>query len=151
MLFVFASLYTDRGPSLTPRRVALLFVVPGASLALLATNPVHGLFFESVRSVPFGGVTVFTTESGPWFWVHALYSYLLFGAATALLAGFAVDTHAVYRRQAAAVLAGAFVPWLVNVAYVLRVPPAFSVDPTPVGFAAGSALLAYASSPGWRT
>ncbi|QLD88920.1 hypothetical protein HWV07_07705 [Natronomonas salina] len=144
LLFVFAVLYTGWGSHLNARRVALLFVVPAASLLLLATDPSHDLFFAGVSEVPFGTETVFTTESGPWFWVNALYSYVLFGGATALLGRFAASNHRVYRRQALFVLAGAAFPWAVNVAYLFSLGPAFPVDPTPVGFAVGSALLAYA-------
>lgn len=144
LLFVFAVLYTGRGSYLDASRVALLFAVPSASLLLLATDPGHDLFFAGVTEVPFGNATVFTTASGPWFWVNALYSYVLFGAATALLGRFAASNHRVYRRQALLVLAGAAVPWAVNVAYLFSFGPAFPVDPTPVGFAVGGGLLAYA-------
>ena len=143
-LFVFAVLYTGWGSYLNARRVTLLFVVPGASLVVLATDASHGLFFAGVTEVPFGTGTVFTSHSGPWFWVNAIYSYVLFGGATALLAQFAVSNHSVYRRQALLVLAGGAVPWAINVAYLLSLGPTFPVDPTPVGFAVGSVLLAYA-------
>jgi signal transduction histidine kinase len=144
LLFVFAVLYTGSGPTLDAGRVALLFVLPATSLVVLASNPIHGLFFAGISAVPFGDGTVFTSHSGPWFWVNALYSYVLFGAATALLAGFAVGDHRVYRRQAMLVLAGAGVPWAINVAYLFSLGPTFPVDPTPVGFAVGGGLLAYA-------
>jgi len=144
LLFVFAVMYTGWESYLTRGRVALLFVVPGASLLLLATAPSHDLFFAAVREVPFGDGTVYTTESGPWFWVNALHSYLLFGGATALLAQFAVSEHRVYRRQAVLVLVAGAVPWVVNVGYVFSLGPMFPVDPTPVGFAVGCSLLAYA-------
>jgi signal transduction histidine kinase len=146
LLVVFAVLYTDWRPSPTPRRIALLFVVPATSLLLLATDPVHDLFFTAVAEVAFGDFTVFVTERGPWFWVNTLYSYVLFGAATALLAGFAINNHRVYRRQALSVLAGVSIPWLVNLTYLLYPGNGLGLpaDPTPAGFAAGSGLLAYA-------
>lgn len=144
LLFAFAALYAGHESLLTPGRVAALFVVPATSMVLLATDPTHELFYRGVREVPFGAATVYTSVSGPWFWVNAAYSYVLFGVATALLARFAVGNHRVYREQALAVLAGATIPWLVNVAYVFSLGPTFPVDPTPVGFAAGGCLLAYA-------
>lgn len=144
LLLVFAALYTGHESLLTPARVGALFVLPATSMVLLATDPTHQLFFEAVREVPFGAGTAYTTVSGPWFWVHAAYSYVLLGIATALLARFAVGNHRVYRRQSAAVLAGAIIPWLVNVAYLFSLGVDLPVDPTPVGFAVGGCLLAYA-------
>lgn len=144
LLFVFVLLYTGFDSYLSRGRVVALFVVPCLSILLVATNPAHGLFFESVITADFGGSTVFTAQSGPWFWANALYSYLLFGAATTLLAGFAISNHRIYRRQALAVVVGATIPWFVNVSYVFFLGLTFPVDPTPIGFAAGSVLIAHA-------
>jgi signal transduction histidine kinase len=144
LLFVFAVLHTGFELSLSRRRVAALFVVPAASMLLLATNGRHGLFFADVAAVSFGRIDVFTAESGSWFWIHTTYNYLLFGAATMILARFAVGSHRLYRHQTLAVLGGAAMPWVVNVAYVFFLGSDLPVDPTPVGFAFGSLLFAYA-------
>jgi signal transduction histidine kinase len=144
LLFVFAALYTGLGPALSRERVGVLFVVPATSVLLLATNPLHGLFFADVTLVTFGETTVFTPSPGPWFWVNAAHSYLLFGVATALLGRFAVRSHRLYRHQTLVVLGGAAVPWAVNVVYLFYFGPAMPVDPTPLGFAFGSLLLTYA-------
>ncbi|MFQ3318390.1 MAG: signal transduction histidine kinase [Natronomonas sp.] len=144
LFFVFAMVYSGRERNLTPGRTAALFVLPTTSLVLIATNPSHGLFFADVTEATLGANTVYTTISGPWFWVHTTYSYALFGIATALLAQFAANNHRIYRKQTLAVLGGAIIPWVVNAAYVFYVGMTFPVDPTPVGFAVGSCLLAYA-------
>jgi signal transduction histidine kinase len=143
MFFVFAALYTDRIERVGVRQMAALFALPLVSLVVLSTNPIHGLFFASLSPVEFGGMTVFFASSGPWFWVHALYSYALFGVGTALLGRFALGNREVYRKQALSVIAGTAVPWVFNVVYLFPVGPSVSVDPTPIGFAVGGGLLAY--------
>jgi signal transduction histidine kinase len=144
LLFVLAALYTGGGPTLTRRRLAALFVLPVISLALLATNSVHHLFFTDIAPTAFGDDTVFKAVAGPWFWVHSTYSYTFFGAATLLFARFSLNNRGIYRRQALSVIAGASVPWAVNVTYLFVLGGTFPLDPTPVGFAVGSSLLAYA-------
>ncbi|QLD85473.1 PAS domain-containing protein [Natronomonas halophila] len=144
LLFVFAALYTGSGFPLSRWRTGALFAVPGVSMLLLATNGHHGLFFADISLVSFWGMATFTPETGPWFWVHATYNYLLFGAATTLLARFAIGSHRLYRRQTLAVLGGAAIPWVANVTYVFVLGPGVPIDPTPLGFAFGSLLFAYA-------
>jgi signal transduction histidine kinase len=144
LFFRFVAHYTNRDISLSRRRVAALFVVPAGTVSALATTPAHGLFFVGVRSVPFGNGEVLVATSGPLFYVHAAYSYLLLVAGTLLLVWFALESHREYRRQSAAILGGTMVPWATNVVYLFRFGPSFPVDPTPVGFAFGGILLAYA-------
>ena len=144
LLFLFVMRYTNREQYLNRRRVAALFFVPLVTIAAIVTNPEHGLFFEKIRPVAFGGEDMFVATLGPLFWVHTTYSYLLLAAGTLLLFGFALDHGRVYRRQSLAILGGALVPWAANVVYLLYVDPSFPVDPTPVGFAVGGVLVAYA-------
>ena len=144
LLFLFVMRYTNREQYLNRRRVAALFFVPLVMIAAIVTNPEHGLFFEEIGTVAFGGEDMFVATSGPLFWVHTAYSYLLLAAGTLLLFGFALDHGRVYRRQSLAILGGALVPWAANVVYLLYVDPSFPIDPTPVGFAVGGVLVAYA-------
>ena len=144
LLFLFVVRYTNREQYLNRRRVAALFFVPVVTIAAIVTNPEHGLFFEEIRTVAFGGEDMFVATPGALFWVHTAYSYLLLAAGTLLLLGFALDHGRVYRRQSLAILGGALVPWAANVVYLLYVDPLFPVDPTPVGFAVGGVLVAYA-------
>jgi signal transduction histidine kinase len=144
LFFVFVMHYTNRGQYLTRGRVAALLFVPAVTVVAVLTNPEHGLFFGEIRTVTFGGADVLYAGSGPLFWVHTAYSYLLLAAGTLLLFGFALDHGRVYRRQSLAILGGALVPWAANVVYLLYVDPSFPVDPTPVGFAVGGVLVAYA-------
>ncbi|WP_178915097.1 histidine kinase N-terminal 7TM domain-containing protein [Natronomonas gomsonensis] len=144
LFFVFTVRYTGSKPRVTGRQLAGLFVVPALSLLLLATNPVHGLFFAGVERSTMAGTVVFETTAGPWFWVHSLYSYALLGGGTLLLVRFAAGNRSHYRRQALPLLFGVALPWGTNVAYVFGPVGGFPVDPTPVGFALGGVFIAYA-------
>jgi signal transduction histidine kinase len=141
---LFVAYYTDHAALVTRRRVAALCVVPATTLVAVATNRYHWWFFTAIEARPFGGGEVPFATSGPLFAVNAVYSYVLLVGATVLLVAFAVRTRRGYRRQSLAILVGALVPWLTNVAYVVGLGPAFPADPTPVGFAVGGVALAYA-------
>jgi len=142
VLFVFASLYTG-WITVTSNRIVMLSVVPVMSVVLLVTNAEHGLFFTAVEPVSFGGREVFTATSGAWFWIHTLYSYALFTVAIALLIGFAVRNHRVYRRQALSVVAAVALVGGVNLSYVVFFDTGLPVDPTPIAFALGSISITY--------
>lgn len=74
-VFVFALQFTGRNDLVTPRNVALLSVMPVLTNVVIWTNGAHGLF---------GTFTASGVETGIWFWIHAVYSYLLALGAIAL-------------------------------------------------------------------
>jgi hypothetical protein len=76
-VFVFALEYAGVRHLVTKRNVALLSIVPAITNVLVWTNPAHQLFWAT-RTVQEGQLV---TTWGPWFGVHALYSFALgFGA-----------------------------------------------------------------------
>lgn len=66
-IFVFALMFTGRSHLVTRRNVAKLSLVPSVTQLIIWTNGVHGLFGSFA-----GGLTY-----GPYFFVHAGYSYVL--------------------------------------------------------------------------
>ena len=144
LFFVFTVRYTESRRRLTGRRVAGLFVVPAVSLLLLATNPLHGLFFADVARSVTAGMVGFRVTAGPWFWVHSLYSYALLAGGTLGLLRVAAVNRGHYQRQALPLVLGVVLPWGTNIAYVFGPAGDLSVDPTPVGFALGGVFITYA-------
>lgn len=77
-IFVFALQYTGRDDVLTARNLVLLAVVPLVTNVLVWTNASHGLVRTGIRVVsPPGSAVRLDISWGPWYYVHALYSYLL--------------------------------------------------------------------------
>jgi signal transduction histidine kinase len=144
LYLLFVAYYTDNAALVTRRRVAALLVVPAITVLAVATNHLHGLMFTSIETRPFGGGEVPFANAGPLFFGYAAYGYVLLAVATVMLLAFAVRTRSDYRKQSLAILVGATVPWVTNVAYVFGLGPSFPADPTPVGFAVGGVALAYA-------
>ena len=70
-----------------PGYVALLFVVPAITIALIVTNSLHGLFLQSFSFVPVAGMMVHPGGTpGPLLAIFDLYAALLGLLALALLA-----------------------------------------------------------------
>jgi signal transduction histidine kinase/CheY-like chemotaxis protein len=123
--------------------VPLLFVEPVLVLLLVFTDHWHGLFRASTEMTTRGPYAVMVIRHGPLFWVHAVYTYLVF----ALGAGFLVV--GLTRRpdwtadRLAILLAGMLVPLVGNVAYLGGLQPEWLTDLTPIYFAVSGLAAAW--------
>lgn len=116
-------------------RTALsLWIIPILTLVVVfAYSP---LLWPSVSPAP-DGEAIFS--HGPWFFVVAIYTYvLLFAGSFHLLR--AMRRSPGYRSQFVASL----IPWLANLAYITMAVPLGSLDPTPLAFTVSGLLVAWA-------
>jgi hypothetical protein len=79
---LFAFEYSGRTERVTPVSVAALAVVPVATVVLAWTAPLHDLMWRGASIVDLGAVTMLRYESGAWYTVFDVYTYLAIGAAT---------------------------------------------------------------------
>jgi PAS domain S-box-containing protein len=127
-----------------PRLTRLLvWGIPVATLLLAATNEQHQFYWISITpiSTPAGTRLIYT--GGPWYWVHAAYSYVLILIGTGILVRGLRRFPPPYRRQTALIIAGAIVPWVSNLLYLSRVLPANGLDFTPIAFAASGVCFTW--------
>ena len=116
--FVFAAEYTGREEWVNRRTLGVLSVFPVVMFAFVLTNDYHHLVQVSATLEESGGVVRLSREFGWLFWVASAYSNLVNAVGTVMLLTAAVKVGGQYRRQTAAVLVGASVPWLAHVAYL---------------------------------
>jgi PAS domain S-box-containing protein len=135
--------FTGRQSWLTRRRWPLLAAVPAISLVLVWTNDAHKLFHETIFLGTTGSVTVFSATYGPWFWVHAAYSYLLLLLAIALLVDTFLRAPWVFRGQTFALALGASLPLLANILYLSDLDQPARLDPTPFAFVLCGLVIAW--------
>ena len=138
--------YTGQGQWLTRRNLALLSIVPLATLALVWTNEFHHLIWSEVGLEATGPVTLLVLTYGSWFWIHSAYAYALLAVGTILVARAFYQAPPAFRAQARIILIGAIIPWLCNLFGLLSrggQPPYVGVDPTPFGFTATGILVAW--------
>ena len=94
------------GFRLTPLRVGLLSVIPAVTQILNCT-PLHRLLIAGVTFVRVGPFFIGRQPvTGPWFAIHAIYSFLLVAAGLALLLRQIIRSRDFYRTQAAILFGG---------------------------------------------
>ena len=130
----FALQYTGWEKWLTRRNVALLTIMPVATLLLLWTNDLHGLFHGDIRLNTIGPFSVLDATYGVWFWVDVAYSYLLLLLGTLLLIQALTRSPHLYRRQVGVLLIGAFAPWVADLLSMSGLSPFYPLDLTPFAF-----------------
>lgn len=142
MWLIFALRYTGRDSWLMARRkrkLALLGAIPFITVGIILTNGWHHLL-RGYKDSPVPGMPQ-EAVFGPWFWVHASYSYLLLLVGTFLLLSTLFRHSKPYRGQWVAVAVGSLVPIAANVLYVSGVDVLRGLDPTPFGFTLTGGVL----------
>lgn len=138
---VFVLQYSGRQKVLTPRRLALLAIMPLVTLILVWTTERHGLIYRDVVLSTNGPYPLLLTY-GPFFWVQGIYSYALFLFATGIVLLTFLSGPRIQRSQSAALLVGALAPLLGNALYVARAGPFPDLDLAPMlFFVTGAAAL----------
>jgi len=140
---VFAFEYTGRKTWINPRRLALLSIIPLTSIIILATNKSHGLFRATWSLATEGGYFLLNATNGPWYWVHAAYTYTLIMIGLVLIIRALLRWPAQYRGQMIWILFSTLVPLIANIITVFQIIPVL-IDLTPFAFTITGVGMAYA-------
>lgn len=124
------------------REVAVLFIIPVVTMALIATNAMHGWVFAVQWPAENEHFTSVGRTYGPWFWVYTLYAYGMVGASMSIFGHAAIKLSGRRRQQAAMMLGGSFVPLLLNALYLSNPDAFFQLDYTPVAFSMSGIFFA---------
>ncbi len=141
---LFTASYTNHERWFRRPRLLGLLVVPVLTNGLVWTSSEHTLIRAAVE--PAGtGPFVMTYTPGPWFIVHALYSYMLVVIGTAWLVRRFLEyrRHTFFRGQIRSVLLGVLIVMITNALFNLDVT---TVDWTPVAGAVSAVVFATAAS-----
>jgi signal transduction histidine kinase len=138
----FSLYYTGRDRALTGRFIALLLLIPLITLLLAFTNELHGLVWASARLDNGGPFLALAVEHGPWFWVFAIYGYIVNLLSVLLVLVTTFRAPRMFHGQAAVLLIGAMLPWLGNIIYLSGLSSVPDWDLTTVTF--GLAAVGYA-------
>ena len=140
---LFAAEYSRRAWTRDRLLRAALWVVPIITLVLASTNEQHYLYWSSIREVPTAIGSRLEYRGGPWYWVHAGFSYLLVLIGTLTLMRGLRRFPSPYRQQTGLIITGALVPWAGNLLYLTGALPA-GLDPTPLAFTVSGACFTWA-------
>ena len=130
------------------RGLALLLLFPTVTVLAVLTNPTHHLFWADAWLVTYGSLMLRRVVWGPWFWAHALYSYvLMIGSCLFALTNLA-RLGRVYRRQFLSILVAIALPVASNLLTLGVVLPKLALDLSPLTFGISALVLLAGSSAG---
>jgi PAS domain S-box-containing protein len=136
--------YAGRGHLLTRRRLALLSIEPLLTVVLVWTNSLHGWIRRDVHLDSNGLFPIIAKTYGPWFWLNAIYAWILIGICIFVLLRPVRHAPRLYRRQTSLLLGGLMLPLVCNVLYVLGLSPFPRFDVTPALFSVTGIVVAWA-------
>jgi len=132
--FAFALRYTSSGRPLAGWKIALLSLIPLATVALVWSNSGHHLMWSDERLATSGPFTVTAKTYGAFFWVAAGYNYALILAGAVTLMRRLFTGTPLYRNQAIALILAVCLPLVWNIIYIFNLAPLPRKDLTPVVF-----------------
>ncbi|MBI4203294.1 MAG: PAS domain-containing protein [Chloroflexi bacterium] len=134
--------YTERERWIVPWKAGLLGVVPLLTVLLVWTTESHGLVWRTMTLDLRGSFPILAITYGPWFWLHVVYSYLLFVTGMLILVSELQGASRLSREHIAALLVSSLAPIAANVLYLAGLTPVPHLDLTPYAFlVSGVALL----------
>ncbi|MFC7250157.1 histidine kinase N-terminal 7TM domain-containing protein [Halomicroarcula sp. GCM10025324] len=137
----FALEYAGYDEYTTRKYLLALSVVPAITAILGLTSEFHHLLYVDTQLVAHGAVTSISRSPGIWFWVIAIYTYLLGLLGALPLLGLVTSEVSTFRGQSLALLVGIVAPWATNLLFLFGLLPTAGIDPTPVAF--GVSGIAY--------
>lgn len=142
--FQFSLEYSNREKWFPARKNWVLWIIPAITLVLILTNEYHHLIWREYALIPLQmSFTLMRVVSyGPWFWVFWIQAFLLILCGSTLIFWSSILPNRTIRMQSRWAIAGALLPLIVNIIYVLHLVPGFVKDYSPLAYAFSGLLLA---------
>lgn len=132
--FIFGLYYSNRLRELKRTQIVLLAIIPAITVFMVITNRHHHWMFTSLEVVETNTYLFVVRQFGPWFWIHAGYSYVLLFLGFFFMAKHLIDSPSHYRWQVATLLVGGLTPWVANMVFTFKLMPYPYLDLTPFAF-----------------
>ncbi len=139
--FTFLSDYVGARWSADRRMRIALGAVAAVTVVLAFTNEAHHLIWTSVRIGPDSRAVY---EHGVWFWLTAVYHYVLLLAGTWVLVRAMRRSPAAFQGQFSTLIAASVIPWACNAIYLFAPEVLGGFDATPLSFAFSGLLFTWA-------
>lgn len=141
LYFLLALAYGRHYRYLIPRNIILLSIVPLFTLLMVATHNWHHLWYTSISIDPNSNMPIYGYSI--WFWLYAIYSYLLLVIGVILLLRTILSVPSIYKSQIIIIIIGAVLPFTGNIIYVFKINPIPGLDWTPIAFGFSGLFLAW--------
>ena len=135
--FLFTGLIFSNTKITFKKKYLLLFIIPITSLIMLWTNNYHHLFYVEYA------VNFNDTVFGNYFYVHNIYTLVLYGIGLIYLLKYSVKNSGIFSKQAILIIIAAALPITVNFLGTFQIVPV-SIYLTPICFSFTVLLCAVA-------
>lgn len=142
---LYALAYADRWNDITWARCALLFIIPALSLIAVLTNSWHRLWWPTVAVDTSRAFSSLAITRGPFFWIHAVYSYACVVAGLWIFIRTMINAPPFYQHQARLAVVGALFPVVGNILHLAGLRLQIVDDPTPFLFVFSGLAFYYAT------
>lgn len=121
-----------------------LSIIPLITLVLVFTNENHRLIWSEIIAHSREPFLIFEYQHGIGFWIFATYSYVLLLLGTFLLVRtLFISSLSHFGEQPLIIILAILLPWLLNLAYLMRATWLGGIDPTPMAFALSGAIFTW--------
>jgi diguanylate cyclase (GGDEF)-like protein/PAS domain S-box-containing protein len=138
---IFVLQYTDKSQWLQRPYLLSFTIIPALTTVLLITTRIHGLMFSNIQ---LQNAFILDFEYGPYYWVHVVYTYLLFGLGLVLIFQWLRQNQLLRFWQTVGLIAGALLLVPANIITILGFPSNIPFDLTIIGTALGVLLTGWA-------
>lgn len=119
-----------------------LSLIPIITLFLIITNDQHSLMWTHITPLYSSGRLDLVASYGVWFWLYAIYSYLVLILGAVILLSDVLRHPQINRWQVVGLVGGIMLPWTANLIYVFAWPVPMP-DLTPFAFALTGIIYAW--------
>jgi len=144
IFLLFAVRYTQQDKWVTPKRIAMLSVLPAVSIILAFTSGVqHFLWKQVTLTHTAAGITAIYSH-GIWYWVEVAYGYTLIAIGVIVLLRAVLKLPQLYAWQARLLIIATLVPLAGHIVYSFSPSSVEGLDITPIVFTLTGILVALA-------
>ncbi len=111
--------------------MALMLIMPIATLIVVWTNSWHHLYYEHVELATNGPFPMLKLTPGIWYHTFTIYFYLLMACGCYLILNKFKTADPVFKKQNYSIVMAALLPWVANLAYLIGIRPLGIIDITP--------------------
>ena len=130
LFFLFFTLaYTQSTKFTKPFAIGIFLFIPLVTVLLVFTNSYHHLIWERVDFFPLNNENVY--YYGSWFWIYALYEYLILIIAIIVLLVGTFRFYKIYKIQLIYLIIASVMPLVTSIMYVYKLIP-LNADLTPI-------------------
>ncbi len=126
-----------------PQLKAFLIMMSTITFILSNTSELHHLHYGPLNLNPEAPFPIVNFVPGPWYWVYTAFTNLMVLWGNILFAQALLKAPSDKRLQAFVLFLGSLFPWVVYIAYLLKLIP-WGIDPLPIAFLVPEVLYAWA-------